>query len=111
MEDPKPSVEIRIMRRPDQTMYYAVLVRSKVKPSLKKKGILEVERGNQRDVIGTLAAAMAEELCEQYSDTLDPSTVAATAERAYTRLMDENPTVFGMGNEAPRATDPTLERN
>jgi hypothetical protein len=108
----RPSVEIRIMRRPDKTLYFEVLVRSVVKPMLKNKGILEFERGiNQRGVIGTLAGALAEALCEKYSDTLDPSTVAATAEKAYARLMSENPTVFGIGDELPRAADTRLGRN
>lgn len=108
----RPSVEIRIMRRPNKTLYFEVLVRSNIKPMLKNKGILEFERGiNQRGTVGILAGALAEQLCERYGDTLDPSTVAATAERAYARLMAENPAVFGIGDELPRAADARLGRN
>ena len=104
-EQPRPTVEVRIMRRSDKTLYFAVLVRSKVKIGLKNKGILEFKKGlNQRGAVGILAGSLAEMFCEKYSDTLDPSDTAAAAERAYSKLMQENPFVFGIGDEAPHGS-------
>ena len=74
-------VEVRLKQRADKTMYYEVLVSSQVRtnPQLKNKGILEFERGAEertRQKLGMLAGALAEDLCEKYGDTLDPSDVA-----------------------------------
>ena len=48
--------------------------------------------------MGVLAGAIAEELCEAYGDTLEPSAVARSAMEAYSELMAD-PRVFGMGDE------------
>lgn len=85
------NVEVRYMQRPDKTKFYQVLVRSSVNPTLKKIG--EFEQANARSekktaqLIGVLAGAMAEELCEQYDDTIDPSNAARAAVEAYTEMM------------------------
>ena len=84
--------EIRLMQRLDKSYYFELKVRSEKQPKVKSLGILEADDADTVKV-GALAAAMAEELCEKYSDTLDPAFVARQAARAYVELGAENPTV------------------
>lgn len=103
-------VEIRLNQRPsDHTLYYEVLVSSQVRcvPQLKNKGILEFmkePRERTRQKVGLLAGALAEDLCDRYSDTLDPGSCAKAAMDCLDELMSENPHV-GWGDEAPRDAD------
>jgi hypothetical protein len=47
---------------------------------------------------------MAEQLCEQYEDTLEPSNVARVVAEAHEEVRRENPHVF-LGDEPPRSAD------
>jgi hypothetical protein len=76
-----------------------------VKPGVMRRGILEWERSNQAQQVGILAGAIAEELCEHYSDTIDPSDCARAAMAAYTKVMAMDKVQFQLGDEAPRAAD------
>lgn len=113
MED--ATVEIRIKRRPDKTMYYEVLVSSVVKPGLKNKGILEFSRSNQKKEVAVLAGALAEDFCDKYNDTADPRDAFLAAERAYDKVMalllgsGTAPTPQ-LGDEQSRDADPYMER-
>ncbi|KPJ90657.1 MAG: hypothetical protein AMS18_10285 [Gemmatimonas sp. SG8_17] len=103
------AVEVRLMKRVQNGSYYfSVLVPSKVKPRLFKQGIVEFERRDQAQVVGALAGALAEELCDQYNDKLDPSSCAHSAMDAYVELMAENPSIM-FGDELPRATDKFID--
>lgn len=96
------------MQRPDRSVYLEMEIRSEVRPNLLKKGILEHggnTRAKERQLVGALAGAMAEELCEQYADTLEPSAVARTAMDCYDEMVSENP-VLQQGNELPRGAGP-----
>ena len=96
-------VEVRLMRRVgDSTYYLEVLVQSRVKPHLKLKGIRELPTTAQ--AVGLLGGALAEELCERYRDTLEPSDVALAAGQAYMELMADTPQA-AWGDEAPREAD------
>jgi hypothetical protein len=100
------------MRRPDRSVYLEIFVRSEIRPWLLKKGIVEhgaVTQMKERQGIGTLAGAMAEELCEQYADSLEPSAVARAAMDCYDELVAENP-VLKLGDELPRDADPKYTR-
>ena len=99
-------VEVRLMQRGNRSMYYEVLVSSAVKcdPQLKLKGIVEFTNGREGQKVGWLAGAMAETLCERYSDALDPSECASAGAKAHAELMTENPHV-SMGDELPREAD------
>lgn len=100
------------MQRPDRSIYLEMEIRSDVRPNLLKRGILE-HGGNtqakERQLVGALAGAMAEELCEQYSDTLEPSAVARAAMKCYDELVAENP-VLQQGNELHRDADANYAR-
>lgn len=102
-------VRINLMQRTDKTLYYEVKVRSEIKPMVSKVGITEHSvgvRGNARRVV-LLAAAMAEQLCEEYGDTLDPADVAREAAELMHQYSVENPHIF-FGDEAPRAADKAI---
>lgn len=96
------NVEIRLMQRRNKSLYFEVRVRSEVKPRVKKVGIFEKMEDGKREAqkIAILAGAMAEELCEQYNDTLDPSNVAKAAVEAYREVLLEQKE-FLAGYEAP----------
>ena len=103
------AIEVKLMKRvQDGTYYFSVLVPSKVKPRLFKQGIIEFKRSDQSQVIGALAGALAEELCEQYNDTLDPSSCAHSAMDAYVELMADNPQIM-FGDELPRDADKFID--
>jgi len=63
---------------------------------------MEQGHANERQKVGVLAGAIAEELCEAYSDTLEPSAVARAAMELHGELMAD-PRVFGMGDEPERS--------
>lgn len=100
----RPTVELKLMQRPDRTQYFEVWVRSAARPRLQRATI--VERNFQAEArIEVAAGAIAEELCEKYNDTLDPSEVARAARQAFLELNRENPRPQ-LGNEAPLHTSP-----
>ena len=103
---PEPeTVRINARQRADTSIYWEVMVRSGVRPRLLKVGILEFERRDQAEKIMVLAGALAEELCEQYHDTLDPGSVARAARDCYRELLSEN-MVLQPGFELPRDASP-----
>jgi hypothetical protein len=95
------NVELSLKQRVNRTCYWELKVSSEVRPGLKSVGILEHVRTNQRQHLGTLGGAMAEELCEKYNDTLDPSSVASVAMEAYDEIVATTITVE-FGDEQPR---------
>ena len=106
------TVEVRAMRRKDNSVYLEIFVRSKVRPNLSKKGIVEhgvCTQAKECQGVGVLAGAMAEELCDQHSDTLEPSAVAQAAMDCYEELVAENPILLP-GDELPRDADPKYIR-
>lgn len=54
--------------------------------------------------VGKLAGALAELLCMQYQDTIDPVMVAQQCEQLHHRMVLENPALL-IGFEAPRHAD------
>lgn len=99
-------VEVRMMKRVDDGTYYLeVLVSSqtRVRPQLKNKGIVELKDANEQ-VVGVLAGALAEQLCDRYNDTVEPSQAAKDAMEAYRELMAENP-VVRLGDDEAREYD------
>lgn len=84
------TVRIRLCRRPDGTHYWQISVRSIVRPTLLRNGIIEAAAANSQ-LVGCLAGALAEELCERYNDKLDPSSVANTATQLFQQLQQRNP--------------------
>ncbi len=87
----------------DKSYYLQVDVYSEVRFGLFKRGIVELGRNNAtrtRQLAATLAAAMAEELCNAYGDTIDPSAAASQALAAYDELNMENP-LIQFGDEEP----------
>jgi len=98
------NVELALFQREDKSYYWELKVSSEIKPGLKSVGILEFEKANQRQHLGTLGGAMAEELCEKYSDTIEPTAIANATMDAYDEIIASTPTVK-FGKEAPRASD------
>lgn len=104
-----PLVELRLYRRKNGSRYYIVAVRSEKNPVLKKLGMLEHGMySNERGALGILAGALAEQLCAEYADTLNPSDAARAAERAYVRLMNAQRIKIDPGEEPPRDADRAL---
>lgn len=107
---PTDNGQVRVtanMRQADGSIYLEVWVRSAVRPVLSKMGILEHGEHTQlreRQLVGALAGAMAEELCAQYRDTLEPSAVARAAMEVYDEMVAEQP-VLQRGDELPRYAD------
>jgi len=101
------TVEVKAMRRRDKSIYLEIFVRSEIRPNLLKKGIVEhgvTSQAKECQGVGILAGAMAEELCNQFNDTLEPSAVAQGAMDCYTELVAENP-ILTPGEELPRDAD------
>lgn len=84
------TVRIRLCRRPDGTYYWQISVRSIVRPNLLRNGIVEANNSNPQ-LVGILAGALAEELCERYADKLDPSSVARAAISLFKEMEARNP--------------------
>jgi hypothetical protein len=107
---PRDNGVVRVVakqRTTDGSIYLEVWVRSAVRPRLSKMGIMEHGEHSQvkeRQVVGALAGAMAEQLCEQYRDTVEPSAVARAAMDAYDEMVEETP-VLKKGDELPRYAD------
>ncbi len=71
-------------------------VYSVVRPGLIKRGVVELGKlgaERTRQQCGIVAAMMAEELCEQHNDNLDPSAIARAALQAFRELKAENQTI------------------
>jgi hypothetical protein len=98
-------VEVRLMQRQDHSLYFEVLVNSRVKtnPQMKMKGILE-HPDTTKQKVGLLAGALAEELCERHGSDVDPSEAARYGMEAYRELLMDNPHV-APGDELPREYD------
>lgn len=95
------------MQRRDRTIYLQVDVRSEVRPYLLKRGIVEHgehSQAKEQQVVGALAGALAELLCSEYGDTIEPSGAARAAMEAYRELIAENP-ILQRGDELPRDAD------
>lgn len=98
------------MQRTDRSIYLEVGVRSVVRPEIRKWGIVEHGEHSQqkeRQLVATLAGCLAELLCENFHDTIEPSGAAAAALEAYDEMVSENVTLQ-RGNELPRAADRLL---
>ena len=105
MQEEQENVELTLFQRTDKTCYWELKVCSEVKPNLKSVGILEHALTNQRQHLGSLGGAMAEELCEKYQDSLEPSAVARAAMEAYDELVATTLTpIYG---EQPRVASIT----
>lgn len=99
------NVELTLFQRTDKTCYWELKVRSEIKPNLKSVGILEHTPTNQRQHLGTLGGAMAEELCTKYQDTIEPTAVARAAMEAYDELVAT--TLMPVYGEQPRVASIT----
>lgn len=97
-------ITLELFQREDNTLYWEVGVRSEVKPTVIKIGMLEFGNSNEQQKLGILAGAVAEQLCEEYQDTVEPSAVAHTAMEVYQELMAENPHIR-TGTEVSRDAD------
>lgn len=100
-------VEIKAKMRNSGSIYMEVWVRSSVRPELLAMGIIEHgehTKLKERQLVGALAGAIAENLCAKYRDTLEPSAVARAAISAYDEVVAENP-VLQRGDELPRYAD------
>lgn len=100
------------MQRSNRSVYLEVRVRSEAKPNLLKVGMIEHgehSQSKEAQLVGALAGALAEVLCEEYSDTIEPSAVARTAISAYQEMVAENP-VLAHGEELPLDASPAQVR-
>ena len=108
MSGSQNTVRITAKRRDaDSSIYFEVWVGSAVRPGLNKVDIIEQGQHSQvkeRQTVGALAGALAELLCAEYRDTLEPSAVARAAMEVYDELVNENQ-VLQRGNELPRNAD------
>lgn len=97
------TLTLSLRQRSDRTLYWDVRVQSAVRPGLRKIGILEFKDATRLHV-QALAGALAEQLCLQYKDMLDPDQVAAAAGEAYDSWIKQElqPTY---GDELPRYAD------
>lgn len=101
------SVGVRALRRTDGTIYLEVGVRSVVRPCIRKWGIIEHREHSpqaERQKVGVLAGALAELLCRDFRDTIEPSGAARAALEAYDEMVAET-VILQRGNELPRAAD------
>ena len=65
-------------------MWVLIKVFSVVKPDVHREGVINLpSRKNLDRKVAVLAGAIAEELCEQYGDPLDPGVIANLAVSAY----------------------------
>lgn len=77
-------------QRAKEGHYVVVSVMSQVKPGLEKNGSMRFDAGNateMRKKVNTLAGALAEMLCEEHGDRIDPSEVAKAANEAWDDLL------------------------
>ena len=101
------SVGVRALQRTDGSIYLEVGVRSVTRPSIRKWGIIEHREHSpqaERQKVGVLAGALAELLCRDFRDTLEPSGAARAALEAYDEMVAETPSLQ-RGNELPRSAD------
>ncbi len=99
---------MQLYRRQDDSLYWSVRVHSVIKSRVIRIGILEQGRQRREEqAVGILAAAIAEGLCEDYADTLDPSTIGRLAMEAYREVVAEQPAVC-LGSELPRDADKAI---
>lgn len=71
------------------TPWVLVQVFSVVKPNVRREGVIDLPRKRlERDVM-TLAGAIAEELCGQYGDVLDPDEIAHLSREGLRQCEDE----------------------
>jgi hypothetical protein len=101
------SVGVRALQRTDGSIYLEVGVRSQIRPVIRKWGIVEHGEHSpqlERQKVGVLAGALAELLCRDLRDTLEPSGAARAALEAYDEMVAET-SILQRGNELPRAAD------
>ena len=98
----KPTVQLSLFQRPNNSLYWEVRVRCTLRP-VARLGFLEQYKATEQTV-GVLAGALAEELCERYHDTLDPSECDRIAREAYREIIADLPKPKP-GDELPRDAD------
>lgn len=101
------SVGVRALQRTDGSIYLEVGVRSVRRPTIRKWGIIEHGEHSQlaeRQKVAALAGALAELLCRDFRDTLEPSGAARAALDAYDEMVAETSSLQ-RGNELPRYAD------
>ena len=101
------------MQRKNKSVYFDIYVRSEVRPTVLKKSLMEHGEHTQqkeRQLLGVLAGAMAEELCAQYGDTLEPSAVARGMMELYDDMVAQYP-ILTLGDEQPRDTGSGMARH
>ena len=79
-------------QRAKEGHYVVVSVMSQVKPGLEKNATMRYDAGNATDMrrrVNIAAGGLAEMLCEQYGDHIDPSEVAKAANEAWDDLLQE----------------------
>lgn len=66
-----------------------VEVHSRIKPDLHRVGRIRLDHGEQRMAryVGATAGSIAEDLCSDYGDTLDPGEIAGLAMEAFRECM------------------------
>ena len=117
--DHETAVELKLLRRPDKSLYWQIKVRSAEQTRRKLIGTVESGTKRERYKIGVCAAALAEQLHENktkaglilpirrkgQSESIDPGAVALAAERAYDKIKAQQGAP-SMGNEPPRKSGP-----
>lgn len=90
-----PTVVMRLMRRKDGSEFIEICVssdRTYKGPYNRPQMRSVIERNFAATAkIEVLAGALAEDLCEKYGATLDPSEVARTAAEVYRQIVKDNP--------------------
>lgn len=82
------ALKLELYRRPDNTLYLRVRLRSIMKPGLwSNLQINMADHGTARKRAGMAAEALAGYQAEMYSDPHDPAACVAATLRAYDRLV------------------------
>ncbi len=88
---PPCRVNVRLMQHPKPGLQWAtVRVHSRRKPDMLREGNVRVS-GTVADMcrkVGWLAGGIAESLCEDYGDAIEPSEVAGLASECYRECLD-----------------------
>ena len=88
---PPCRVNVRLMQNPKTKVQWAnVRVHSRRKPDMLREGNVEL-RGSLSEMckkVGWLAGGIAETLCEDYGDVIEPSEVAGLASECYRECLD-----------------------
>ena len=90
MAGPPTRVRVRLVQDTETLeKSVEVEVHSRIKPDLHRVGRIPLEHGEQRTArhVGATAGSIAEDLCRDYGDTLDPSEIAGLAMEAFRECM------------------------